>query len=90
MSHGHVTPNPDGSLARCGGPSICSVCALELGQLNNKKVSKTAYDSLLKEAMAMRESLRCVVSIKKDHTCGYCESCLRIFHFDKWLEENKP
>lgn len=29
-SHGHVTPNPDGSRARCGGPSICSVCAREL------------------------------------------------------------
>lgn len=32
MNHGHVTPNSDGSLARCGGPSICSQCALELGQ----------------------------------------------------------
>ena len=29
MNHGHVTPNPDGSVARCGGPAICSVCALE-------------------------------------------------------------
>lgn len=28
--HGHVTPNADGSKARCGGPAICSVCALEL------------------------------------------------------------
>jgi hypothetical protein len=27
--HGHVTPNPDGSKARCGGPRICTVCALE-------------------------------------------------------------
>ena len=29
MSHGHVTPNLDGSLARCGGPAICAQCAQE-------------------------------------------------------------
>jgi len=29
--HGHVTPNPDGSKARCGGPAICSQCAKEVG-----------------------------------------------------------
>jgi hypothetical protein len=27
--HGHVTPNADGTKARCGGPSICSDCAAE-------------------------------------------------------------
>jgi hypothetical protein len=27
--HGHVTPNDDGSMARCGGPAICEVCAKE-------------------------------------------------------------
>lgn len=32
MGHGHVTPNADGSLVRCGGPAICSVCALEQAQ----------------------------------------------------------
>jgi uncharacterized small protein (DUF1192 family) len=31
--HGHVTPNPDGSKVRCGGPAICSVCALEKARL---------------------------------------------------------
>ena len=31
-SHGHVTPNADGSRARCGGPTICPVCAKELAQ----------------------------------------------------------
>jgi hypothetical protein len=30
--HGHVYPNPDGSLARCGGPLICSKCALDLAR----------------------------------------------------------
>lgn len=29
--HGHVTPNPDGSKARCGGPAICPTCAIEAG-----------------------------------------------------------
>lgn len=28
--HGHVTPNADGSKARCGGPSSCRECASEL------------------------------------------------------------
>lgn len=37
-SHGHVTPNEDGSVARCGGPSICSVCAKELAALNKSKI----------------------------------------------------
>lgn len=31
-SHGHVTPNADGSRVRCGGPAICAVCANELAQ----------------------------------------------------------
>lgn len=30
MNHGHVTPNPDGSKARCGGPGICDECSKEL------------------------------------------------------------
>lgn len=25
-SHGHITPNADGSKARCGGPALCRVC----------------------------------------------------------------
>ena len=28
--HGHVKPNTDGSMARCGGPMICGDCAMEL------------------------------------------------------------
>lgn len=33
MGHGHVVPNPDGSKARCGGPTLCSECATELSRL---------------------------------------------------------
>lgn len=32
-THGHVTPNADGSKAKCGGPAICSECALEWARL---------------------------------------------------------
>lgn len=31
MNHGWVTPNPDGSKARCGGPAICPPCSREAG-----------------------------------------------------------
>lgn len=30
--HGHVTPNPDGYKARCGGPGLCLACNHELKQ----------------------------------------------------------
>mgnify|MGYP001605287236 FL=1 len=33
--HGHVTPNPDGSKARCGGPGICPVCNMERARLED-------------------------------------------------------
>lgn len=36
MSHGHVTPNKDGSKARCGGPGICSECSRELASTKTK------------------------------------------------------
>ena len=28
--HGHVTPQPHGMLARCGGPALCKSCMQEL------------------------------------------------------------
>lgn len=37
--HGHVTPNPNGAKARCGGPTICSVCALEFALLTPKSAT---------------------------------------------------
>lgn len=36
MNHGHVTPNPDGSRARCGGPRLCSECSIEAAQKREK------------------------------------------------------
>lgn len=37
--HGHVTPNPDGSKARCGGPRLCKVCRAEEAALQRERTS---------------------------------------------------
>lgn len=34
--HGHVWPRPDGMKARCGGPAICTQCALDAGRLQGR------------------------------------------------------
>lgn len=34
--HGHVTPNADGSRARCGGPNLCKVCQQERAAIDAK------------------------------------------------------
>lgn len=56
VGHGHVTPNPDGSKARCGGPSICRVCALEAGQLPRPVLSA---DEILNESSGLAGCARC-------------------------------
>lgn len=35
--HGHVFPNPDGSRAKCGGPSVCLACAEDLRALETAR-----------------------------------------------------
>lgn len=35
--HGHVRPRADGVRARCGGPGICSECALEKAKIEKKE-----------------------------------------------------
>jgi hypothetical protein len=54
--HGHVTPNPDGSKARCGGPGLCRQCSQELyaqQPVNALKahvsISDAEFDAWLKE-----------------------------------------
>lgn len=42
MGHGHVIPNPNGVLARCGGPAICAECAKELGGLSPNELREYA------------------------------------------------
>src|SRR6266404_9141580 len=36
--HGHVTPNEDGSRARCGGPGICVQCNKEFVRANMQAI----------------------------------------------------
>lgn len=57
MGHGHVTPNPDGTKARCGGPSICSECATEAGRLGVAYSLQPAIDAA-RTAAARRERHR--------------------------------
>lgn len=38
--HGHVTPRSDSAKARCGGPSLCLVCAREARQLAGFKIPR--------------------------------------------------
>lgn len=35
--HGWVTPNADGSVARCGGPKICKECQREAGIIEGRQ-----------------------------------------------------
>lgn len=46
--HGWVTPNPDGAKARCGGPAICSACALELAQQQSHAAREATAGARLK------------------------------------------
>lgn len=39
--HGHVWERPDGMKTRCGGPSICKLCALDAAQLAALHQTKT-------------------------------------------------
>lgn len=34
--HGHVTPNADGRVAKCGGPGLCEVCQREQDDVSAK------------------------------------------------------
>lgn len=51
--HGHVTPNADGSKARCGGPGLCTECSTE----RERKLPENYED---KERQAIW-SLMCVI-----------------------------
>lgn len=42
--HGHVYPRPDGARMRCGGPAMCSSCALDAAR---KAQPKSAIDNLM-------------------------------------------
>lgn len=51
IGHGHVFPRPDGVMARCGGPAICSECALNLVQKNRSNVEPADSMKTLNEIL---------------------------------------
>lgn len=54
--HGHVTPNADGSLARCGGPGICDECSAEAARQQPKTVPIHVYESAVKGRQDFRKA----------------------------------
>ena len=58
--HGHVAPNADGS-ARCGGPAICSECAIEAAQKKlddaASKPFRTEWDAVEKRYVLILDGL---------------------------------
>lgn len=45
--HGHVTPNADGTKARCGGPGVCGECSREAGVAYALRPHLDAYAAAL-------------------------------------------
>lgn len=51
--HGQVTPNPDGSKARCGGPSVCPLCTVEFAEKHHARTQAlSAIPNLSKPGIA--------------------------------------
>lgn len=46
--HGWVKPLPGGAKARCGGPAICSECALEARQAGVDPLARVYEEALAK------------------------------------------
>ena len=68
MGHGHVTPNADGTKARCGGPSICPECALEAGRFGVAYSLQPALDA----ARAAPHSCQwCPVAVRDLFACAH-------------------
>lgn len=59
MNHGHVTPNPEGIKARCGGPALCSICAREaaLEYAKQLEIEKAVIEAQRKVIEQQRQEL---------------------------------
>jgi len=82
--HGHVWKRPDGAVAKCGGPALCTECARDLASLRNV----TPYVAELSEVPAattgrhdvsvaaavqfMSERCSCTAEGQGDGTCRFC------------------
>lgn len=55
--HGHVTPNADGTKARCGGPGICGPCSIEQIQVQHPQ-QVLHLDSFVQARQRMSQAFR--------------------------------
>ena len=53
--HGHVIPNENGALARCGGPAICKECALEFSRESKNILQELTVLRAVAEAIEICE-----------------------------------
>ncbi len=60
--HGHVIPNLDGTVARCGGPAFCAECALEAHRNASSHLSTEQRLAALEDLV-----LHLVVDLWGDH-----------------------
>lgn len=60
--HGHVLPNPNGLLARCGGPALCTICARELGSLSLEELKAYVERKERDSIMSVRAKFKCTAN----------------------------
>ena len=85
QAHGHVTPNPDGSKARCGGPGMCFECskeALAIGQkINSELAQEKTQEERDRETAENFAVDKCTGGTRKDMdiTCRPCTEAVSAF-----------
>ena len=62
--HGHVIPNTNGMLARCGGPALCGECAEELANLEAYKIEELKLIVLHGNGLLERRLATIILEIK--------------------------
>lgn len=64
--HGWVTPLPSGAKARCGGPGLCQVCAIEArGMAITPKV-----EALIRQKQAVERDFKDLFEIAREFASG--------------------
>ena len=71
--HGHVTPNADGSKARCGGPALCAVCALEFARFHLKEEHQFPERLTVRDTKVTADEGQRIYSTATGHGYEKCE-----------------